>query len=59
LFNTIERALGESEVLSALKNACGTEKFVKLQTELLFKLVMSFPDPTEEILDALKNIITV
>ena len=59
LFNTIERALGESEVLSALKNACGTEKFVNLQTELLFKLVMSFPDPTEEILDALKNIITV
>ena len=59
LFNTIERALGESEVLSALKNACGTEKFVNLQTELLFKLVMSLPDPTEEILDALKNIITV
>jgi len=59
LFNTIERALGESEVLSALKNACGTENFVKLQTELLFKLVMSFPDPAEEILDALKNIITV
>jgi hypothetical protein len=59
LFNVVERALGESEVLSALKNACGTEKFVKLQTELLFKLVMSFPDPTEEILDALKNIITV
>ena len=59
LFNTIERALGESEVLSALKNACGTEKFVKLQTELLFKLVMSLPDPTEEVLDALKNIITV
>lgn len=59
LFNVIERALGESEVLSALKNACGTNRFVLLQTELLFRVVMSFPDPTEEILDALKNIVAV
>lgn len=59
LFNVIERALGESEVLSALKNACGTNRFVLLQTELLFKLVMSLPDPTEEVFDALKNIIAV
>lgn len=59
LFNVIERALGESEVLSALKNACGTNRFVLLQTELLFKLVMSLPDPTEEVFDALKNIISV
>lgn len=59
LFNAIERALGESEELSALKNACGTNRFVLLQTELLFRLVMSFPDPTEEVLDALKNIVAV
>lgn len=59
LFNVIERALGECEVLSALKNACGTNRFVLLQTELLFKVVMSLPEPTEEILDALKNIVAV
>ena len=59
LFNAIERAVGESEELSALKNACGTNRFVLLQTELLFRLVMAFPDPTEEVLDALKNIIAV
>ena len=59
LFNVIERALGESEVLSALKNACGTNRFVLLQTELLFRVVSALPDPTDEVLDALKNIIAV
>ena len=59
LFNVIERALGESEGLSALKNACGTDRFVLLQTELLFRVVSALPDPTNEVLDALKNIIAV
>lgn len=59
LFNVIERTLGESEVLSALKNACGTNRFVLLQTELLFRVVSAFPDPTDEVLDALKNIVAV
>ena len=59
LFNVIERALGDSEALSALKNACGTNRFVLLQTELLFRLVSAMPEPTEEILDALKNIVAV
>ena len=59
LFNVIERALGESEALSALKNSCGTNRFVLLQTELLFRVVMEMPDPTDEVLDALKNIVAV
>lgn len=59
LFNVIEAKLGESEVLSALKNACGANRFVLLQTELLFRLVMSLPEPDEEILDAIKNIVAV
>ena len=59
LFNVIERALGESEGLSALKNACGTDRFVLLQTELLFRVVSALPDPTDEVLDALKNIVAV
>lgn len=59
LFNVIERALGESEGLSALKNACGTDRFVLLQTELLFRVVSALPDPTNEVLNALKNIIAV
>ena len=59
LFNVIETTLGESEVLSALKNACGSNRFVLLQTELLFRLVMSLPQPDEEILDAIKNIVAV
>lgn len=59
LFNVIEKTLGESETLSALKNACGTNRFVLLQTELLFRLVMSLPEPDEEVLDAIKNIVAV
>jgi hypothetical protein len=59
LFNVIEATLGDSEVLSALKNACGSNRFVLLQTELLFRLIMSLPDADEEILDAIKNIIAV
>lgn len=59
LFNVIETTLGDSEVLSALKNACGSNRFVLLQTELLFRLVMSLPEPDEEILDAIKNIVAV
>ena len=59
LFNVVEATLGESEVLSALKNACGSNRFVLLQTELLFRLVMALPDPNEEILDAIKNIVAV
>ena len=59
LFNVIESTLGESEVLSALKNACGSNRFVLLQTELLFRLIMSLPEPDEEILDAIKNIVAV
>jgi len=59
LFNVIERALGESEALGALKNACGNSHFVLLQTELLFRVVMAMPDPTDEVLDALKNIVAV
>ena len=59
LFNVIEATLGESEVLSALKNACGANRFVLLQTELLFRLVMSLPEPDEEVLDAIKNIVAV
>ena len=59
LFNVIEATLGDSEVLSALKNTFGSNKFVSLQTELLFRLVMSLPDPDEEILDAIKNIVAV
>lgn len=59
LFNVIESTLGESEVLSALKNACGSNRFVLLQTELLFRLVMSLPEPDEEVLDAIKNIVAV
>lgn len=59
LFNVVEKSLGESEVLTALKNACGTNRFVLLQTELLFRLVMSLPEPDEEVLDAIKNIVAV
>lgn len=59
LFNVVESTLGDSEVLGALKNACGSNRFVLLQTELLFRLVMSLPEPDEEILDAIKNIVAV
>ena len=59
LFKVIKPIMEDQEALNALKNVCAAGEFVNLQTELLFRVIMSFPEPTEEILDALKNLIAV
>lgn len=58
LFNMLGEVIDDEEGLSALKNICGQSNFIKAQTELLFRVLMAFPDPTDENFDAVKNIIT-
>ena len=59
LFNVLEKIIDDEEGLSALKNTCGTKNFVTCQTELLFRLVSSLDNKSEEVLDAIKNVIAV
>lgn len=61
IFHVVSAIVGEenSEAVNALKNIAASDKAVLAQTELLFRLVMAFPNPTEEVLDAVKNIIAV
>lgn len=58
LFNMLGEVIDDEEGLSAMKNICGQSNFIKAQTELLFKVLMALPDPTDSTLSAIKNIIT-
>jgi hypothetical protein len=58
LFNMLGEVIDDEEGLSALKNICGQAEFIKAQTELLFRVLMSLPEPTDENYNAVKNIIT-
>ena len=59
VFNLLNQLIDDEEGLSALKNTCGTKNFVTCQTELLFRLVSSLDNKSEEVLDAIKNVIAV
>ena len=63
LFNVLQTKFdpltGVDENLNALKNVCGNKDFVSCQTELLFRLLINLDNKDEEILDAIKNIISV
>lgn len=58
LFNMLGEVIDDEEGLSALKNICGQADFIKAQTELLFRVLMALPDPSDENYNAVKNIIT-
>jgi hypothetical protein len=58
LFRVITAITGEDEVLNALQNVCDSNHFVKLQTELLFKLIIKLEDKDEEVISAIKNLVS-
>jgi hypothetical protein len=58
LFRVITAITGEDEVLNALQNVCDSNHFVKLQTELLFKLIINLDNRDEEVISAIKNLVS-
>ena len=58
LFRVVTAITGEDEALNALQNVCDSSNFVQLQTELLFRLIINLNDKSEDILSAIKNIIS-
>ena len=58
LFRVITSISGENEALNALQNVCDSDHFVKLQTELLFKLIINLDNRDEEVISAIKNLVS-
>ena len=46
------------EAINALQNVCDSDQFVRLQTELLFKLIINLDNRDEEVISAIKNLIS-
>ena len=59
LFKVINSIAGDIEALNALRNVVSESNFVDLQTELLFKLVTNLDNTDEEVISAIKNLISV
>ena len=58
LFKVITSISGENEVLNALQNVCDSSNFVKMQTELLFKLIINLDNRDEDVISAIKNLVS-
>ena len=58
LFRVVTAITGEDEAINALQNVCDSTNFVKMQTELLFKLIINLQDTNEDVLSAIKNLVT-
>jgi hypothetical protein len=58
LFKVINSIAGDIEALNALRNVVSESNFVDLQTELLFKLVTNLDNTDEEVISAIKNMIS-
>ena len=58
LFRVIHCLEGNHIALNALQNVVDSDNFVKLQTELLFKLIINLNDKSETVLSAIKNMIS-
>jgi hypothetical protein len=46
------------EAINALQNVCDSSNFVMLQTELLFKLIINLDNRDEEVISAIKNLVS-
>lgn len=46
------------EAMNALQNVCDSDHFVMLQTELLFKLIINLDNRDEEVISAIKNLVS-
>ena len=58
LFKVIDSIADDTEALHALRNVVNDSKFVNLQTELLFKLIINLDNTDEEVISAIKNLIS-
>ena len=58
LFKVINSISGDTEALNALRNVVSESNFVDFQTELLFKLVTNLDNTDEEVISAIKNLIS-
>ena len=58
LFKVIDSIADDNEALHALRNVVNDSKFVNLQTELLFKLIINLDNTDEEVISAIKNLIS-
>jgi hypothetical protein len=58
LFKVIEPIADDNEALHALRNVVSDSNFVNLQTELLFKLIINLDNRDEEIISAIKNLVS-
>ena len=58
LFKVIEPIADDNEALHALRNVVSGSNFVNLQTELLFKLITNLDNRNEEIISAIKNLVS-
>ena len=58
LFKVIDSIADDTEALHALRNVVNDSKFVSLQTELLFKLIINLDNTDEEVISAIKNLIS-
>ena len=58
LFRVITAISDDTEALHALRNVCSDSNFVNMQTELLFKLIINLDNRDEEIISAIKNLVS-
>ena len=58
LFRVITAMGDNKEAINALQNVCDSDQFVTLQTELLFKLIINLDNRDEEVISAIKNLIS-
>ena len=58
LFKVIDSIVHDLDALHALRNVVSGSNFVTLQTELLFKLITNLDNKDEEVISAIKNLIS-
>ena len=58
LFRIITSIGDNKEAINALQNVCDSTNFVKMQTELLFKLIINLDNRDEDVLSAIKNLVS-
>jgi len=58
LFKVIDAIRDDTEALHALRNVVSGSDFVNLQSELLFKLIINLDNRDEEVLSAIKNLVS-
>ena len=58
MFKVIDSIAHDLDALHALRNVVSDSNFVTLQTELLFKLIINLDNRDEEVISAIKDLIS-